>query len=167
MLLKLTVLAACLSLFGQEKPPEAAGTTFQVEFRINDSADTSGKSTRRYAFLLDSHGRGNFRIGQRVPYSQQGPGGSTQFQYLDVGVNIDCRARMSGQKVALHAELDITSLLPASDKISPPPPAPLTASARVNVDSLLVPGKPASIATVDDPVTQRRMDVTAVVNAVP
>ncbi len=171
MFLKLMVLAASAALFAQERSAEVVGTTFQVEFRINDSADASGKSIRRYAFLLDSNGRGNFRIGQRVPYAtgsfqqQQGQGGSTQFQYVDVGVNIDCRARMSGSKVALRAEIDITSLLP-TDKVQPPL-APLIASARVSVDSLLVPGKPSSIATVDDPVTQRRMDITAVVNPIP
>jgi hypothetical protein len=171
MLLRLTVFAAflaCASLSGQEKSAEP-NATFQVEFRINDSADTSGKSTRRYTFLLDSSGRGNFRIGQRVPFVtstlQQNQNVSTQYQYVDIGVNIDCRAKMSGQKVALRAEIDITSLLP-SDK-GQPATAPLTASARVNVDSLLVPGKPASIATVDDPVTQRRMDITAVVNPIP
>jgi hypothetical protein len=47
------------------------------------------------------------RIGDRVPVAEGNEGGTTQFQYIDVGTNIDCRASSAGTgrfQLALNLE---------------------------------------------------------------
>ena len=67
--------------------------------------------------------KATLRIGEKVPYSsggiqplfgQVGTGGSSlfsQFQYLDVGVNVDITPKIHGaDEVTLHIELEISNV---------------------------------------------------------
>lgn len=147
-----------------------AGTVYRVEFRIRDGSAPAGQSARRYAMLValvDGSGHGSFRVGDRVPVatgSFQSGGNTTvntQFNYIDVGVNIDTRLNEREGKLVLNSTLDLSGVMDRKPGVSAP--APTIGQIKIVVDSAIVPGKPALVASIDDPVTLHRLDVEALV----
>jgi hypothetical protein len=118
--------------------------------------------------LIESDGRSSFRLGNKVPYITGGmqaaagaPLMNTQYNYADIGVNIDCRLREVGSKVAMNANVELSSVLHYDKAASGSTPNPTIASSRLELMTELDPGKPTVIAVVDDPVTQRKLDIEA------
>ena len=160
--------------------PAAAqsGAVYKVEFRIHDGSDAAAKAGRRYTILIDAAGHGTFHVGDRVPVAtgsfQSGVNGvgvnplvNTQFNYLDIGVSIDTQLHERDGKVELISNLDLSTVSehkPASG--SPVMPVPTVAQMKIVVNALVSPGKPAVVASIDDPVTQRKVDVEALVTKV-
>jgi hypothetical protein len=157
----------------QEKKESTDPSQYKVEYHIQDSADTPAKGARRYAMLIDANSKGTFRVGNRVPYasgvSQPGPGGTatTQYQYADLGVNIDTRLRDMSGKVFLSADMDLSDLV-RNDKPSGAAANanPTISSFRININTAVPLGKRVQVASVDDPITMRRFDVDATITKV-
>lgn len=173
--MKLTSLMLCVLCIPGLAPAQERSdpAVYRVEFQLRDSADKAAPVVRRYSMLVDPTGKGSFRLGQRVPYStgqvQTVSSGSTpvlssQFQYADVGVNIDCRLRETGSKVSLNSDLDISTVAPPDTGVPSNPMAPTFGTLRLAISAVLTPGKPATVASIDDPVTHRKFEVEATVN---
>jgi hypothetical protein len=88
---------------------------------------------------------------------------STQFQYFDTGVNIDCRLRETNGRVGLSAEIDVSTIMEHTKGAGANPPNPTIGSIRVAVNAVLRPGTPTMVVSIDDPVTMRKFDVEATV----
>src|SRR5438309_1831286 len=82
----------CCGVFAQENKPSTP-TPFQVEYTIHDANDAAAKNGRQYILQIDNlNSRGSIRSGAKVPYATGTANGAvTQWNYADVGVNIDCR----------------------------------------------------------------------------
>jgi hypothetical protein len=170
-----TLLIPTLPVIGQEKAADSS--VYKVEFNIHDGSDAAAKNGRRYIIMIEGNERGVFRVGQKVPYAtgsfQPGvvsasvnPLVSTQFNYAEVGVSIDCRISEFNGNVRVKAILDLSTVV-QHEKISPPiPPMPIIGQLRIEVNALVNPGKPTLVASVDDPVTLRKFDVEATVTKV-
>src|ERR1700704_78016 len=106
-------LTAALPAYGQEAKiaPQIAG--YKVEFNLRDHNDAAAKAGRRYSMLVNTTGKGVFKVGNRVPVAtgSGGNGVNTQFMYVDVGLNIDCLIRESEGKVGLRADFDVSSIV--------------------------------------------------------
>jgi len=104
--LVLALLSPCLALRGQEKSadakpkPEPVATTpikLQIVFAEFDG-DKKVKSLPYTIYHNSSHNsilQADFtklRIGSRIPIATGVANGNTQFQYMDVGTNLDCRS---------------------------------------------------------------------------
>jgi len=80
-----------------------------------------------------------------------------------VGVNITCRLRGVHGKVALSAEIDVsTEALPEQGEESIPP-APTIGNIRADVGAILDPDQPATGASIDDTVAERKFTIEATV----
>src|SRR5258708_3584509 len=170
-----TLLIPALPVIGQEKGADSG--VYKVEFNIHDGSDAAAKTGRRYTIMIEGNEKGVFRVGQKVPYAtgsfQPGvasagvtPLVSTQFNYAEVGVNIDCRIIEFNGKVRVKATLDLSTVV-QHEKTSPQiPPMPIIGQLRIEVNALVNPGKPTMVASVDDPVTLRKFDVEATVTKV-
>lgn len=158
-----SLLASTLPVRAQEKKDPVTAGVYRVEFNIRDGSEAAAKAGRRYAMLIEANGQGTFRVGNRVPIAsggvQPGQGG---FQYFDVGVNIDCRLRESNGKVDLNANIEISTIVEHEKAVA----APTVSSIRLNVSAILGLGKPALVASIDDPVTMRKFNVEATVTKV-
>jgi hypothetical protein len=146
-----------------KKEPEPA--TYKVEFNLRDGAQPG--AARRYTMILEGKSRGTFRVGNRVPVATQSQDAgkpavvNIQFSYVDVGVNIGCEVReAAGGQIGVRANLDISSVVPP-DKATGQPAGgrPAIGQLNVNIDTLVSPGKPAVVASIDDPVGMRKFDV--------
>lgn len=152
----------------QEVQPASGLPVYQLDLTLREGA---GKTPRRYRMVVEAGGRGSFRSGTRVPVvtgsAPAGPGVSTlvatQYQYLDAGVSIDCKVRPSGGKVALSADLEISSIVQHEKGAGAAAPNPTVAQFRLNLNSLIDPGRPVVVATLDDQVTMQKIDVEATV----
>jgi hypothetical protein len=96
----------------------------------------------------------------RAPSGTGTPAG-TQYSYADIGVNIDCRLREVAAKIAMSANIELSSVLHTGKDASGIAPNPTIAQTRIEVTTDLEPGKPTVLSTVDDPVTQRKLNIEA------
>lgn len=100
----------------QAKAPEPAPQFYHLEFVVQETGvDGKPTNSRTYSGTLSTsrNDRGfSMRTGSRIPVATGTDNNkNTQFQYLDVGVNIDARdAREAGEKLALSLNAEISSL---------------------------------------------------------
>ncbi len=163
-LLPVIVLSAAGSAAAQEKSGPAA--VYKVEFRIRDGSNAAAKNARRYTMLIDTTGRGVFKVGARVPMVTgpvQNPPANTQFTFFDVGVNIDTTVREQDGKILLSSSLDMTNPVEPKQPAGPVTLPPTVSQIHIAVNALVTPGKPTMVASVDDPVTQHHFEVEALV----
>jgi hypothetical protein len=150
------------ALRSQERKDVPEPSFYKVEIHISDAADASSKAGRRYTILVDSARSSVMRVGNRVPYvTATIP--TTQYQYLEEGLNLDCRIRESSGKVVLSVDLDLStpSVFGKTDGASAP--TPTIATTRMNVSGVVVPGKATQIAAIDDPASKRKLTIEALV----
>ena len=160
------LLMPAAALRGQEKGGSADAAVYRVEFNIHD-----GSASRRYVMMIEGNDKGVMRLGQKVPYATGSlnpgaPGGpmvATQFNYADVGVNIDCRLNELNGKVSMKASLEISTVLPQDKGAQQTIPSPTIGQLRIDVNGIVNLGKTTMVASVDDPVTSRKFDVEATV----
>jgi hypothetical protein len=160
-----SLLASALPVGAQEKKESATPAVYRVEFNIRDGSEAAAKAGRRYAMLIEANGKGTFRVGNRVPIATGGAQVG-QYQYFDVGVNIECRLRESNGKVDLNADIEVSNIVEHEKGAAAIPPNPTVSSIRLSVGTIVDLGKPALVASIDDPVTMRRFDVEATVTKV-
>jgi hypothetical protein len=136
--------------------------SYRAEFAIRDSSDAgTAKGGRRYMLLVDPTGRGSLRVSNKFPY----PAGQ-QWNYADVGVNIECRVRDVKGKLAVGAEVDVSSSLdPAKNPTGPAAP-PTISNVRLSINAVLAPGKPALVGSFNDPLANRMFEVQVTVTRV-
>jgi hypothetical protein len=166
------MLLAAASASAQEKPEAGA---YRIDFNLRDSRDPAAKTARRYSVLVEQGGRGTLRLGDRIPVASgsftPAAGGTaavnTQYNYLDSGVSIDARLRPAGEAgVRLDATIEISGVVPHKHAAGGSSPNPTLAQVRVGFTVPMVPGKPALVASIDDPASQHRFDIEATVSKV-
>ena len=118
MRLAIAVMAFCLPLIPnsasaqQEKGKEAATTeqkpvvAYRIEFNVREIEDGKRLNSRNYMMVVEDGHWGKIRVGNRVPYQST----EKQFQYQDVGMNIDCRPREREDSVALVIGVEFSSV---------------------------------------------------------
>jgi hypothetical protein len=168
------LLAAFLPLRAQEEP---VNQVYRVEFKITDSSEASARSERHYSLLVEGSTKSVLKVGSRVPVAtgsfQPAAGGgsaspavNTQFQYIDIGVNIECRVRDAGGKAAIHGSIDISSVVQHTGPGTGTQPNPTLGQTKLELDATLDLGKATVIASVDDPVSMRQLAIQATVTKV-
>jgi len=140
MRIPLLTLAALLTL-GPAFPQDGRITAYKVELRISDSTDARREGSRLYTQVLDDGAKGTFRVGKKVAYNNN---------FVDVGMNVDFRVRERSPDHVLLADvdLDISTLEGANIQ-----------QIRMAGISRVTPGKAQVVASFQDPVLQRRMEL--------
>lgn len=111
-LLAVTIFAGtCLPQTEAPKPPETP-KGYQLDFVVKELEDGKVINSRDYSMMVGAQsGLGSIRAGNKIPVQTKSPP-STEFTYLDVGVNIDCHGVMEVQgKLNLVVTADITSVI--------------------------------------------------------
>ena len=164
--LTIAVMALCLPLIPnpasaqQEKGKEAATAeqkpvvAYRIEFNVREIEDGKRLNSRNYMMLVEDGSYGRIRVGNRVPYQAS----EKQFQYQDVGMNIDCRPHGREDSVALEWSLESSSVV-AQEQTGGVTSNPVFRQQRTNDTSVVTPGKPTLVASMDDVVTNRRYEI--------
>ena len=147
----LVLLTASTSI-AQNDPPKPGVKFFHLEFTVKEIDDGKAPNARSYSMMVSTDkgilNTGSIRTGSRVPFETT----PTSFQFMEVGVNIDCRAvqEMEGQ-LALIVAAEVSSM--ASDAGSSS--KPVLRQSKWN-SSVMVPIRKATVLFSSDDVTGKR-----------
>jgi hypothetical protein len=141
----LATLGIALPTRAQDKPAATqemrkSETTLKVTVIVTELDGAKKISSLPYTFYVNvddkgGHTTSSVRIGLQVPVatgtSSAGAGAPTQFQYMNIGTNLDCSANSTfDSRYKLALSVDRTSLSPPDEKKSP-----TMASEGVNISS--------------------------------
>jgi hypothetical protein len=166
-LLAAAMLATLLPLRAQES--KDGGPLYRVEVNFREGNDSGALTDRRYTLLVTDSKKVVFKVGSRTPAvsgSLEPPASgsmvSTQFTYLDVGVNIQCTLHAVGGKVAINGSLDMSNIDGASAVAGVH--NPIVKQTRLDLEAVVELGKPTVVASIDDPLTTRKLQVEVTVS---
>jgi len=167
----LAVVFASTALCAQEAKPRSGTEAYKVDYVFSEFQDNKKVNTRAYTVLVQLLEKASLRLGSRVPIAtgtfttggskELNPLVNTQFQYIDVGVNIDCTVEPQESDIGLRTNVDITRLAP-ENRIG----QPIIRQTKIQVHNFVPLGKPTIIATADEVDTTGRFQIEATVTRV-
>jgi hypothetical protein len=135
---------------------------YRVDFSINELEDGKKINTRHYSMNLMGE-RKELKINTRVPV-QSGVG---QFQYLDIGTNINAHLETSESPIILDAVVEFSNLAISDSQVSAIGPPPSVRLTRIGTDTIVVLGKPMIVGSVDDLTSKRQFQLEVLVSKLP
>ena len=170
-LLAAALLAALLPLHAQDRKDAASVSgLYKVEINFRDGNDSGAMTDRRYAMLMTDSKKAVFKVGIKSPVvsgsiqpAGNGAAVGTEVTYLDVGVNIECILHETGGRVAFHGSLDMSNI--AGNESGPVAGVrnPTIRQTKLELDATVDLGKPTVVASIDDPLTARKLQVEATI----
>lgn len=168
----LLLVLAAEPLLGQEAKPRSSSDVYKVEYVFSELQDSKRVNTRSYTVLVGPIEKASLRLGSRIPVatgsfingSKEGTPAvpmPTQFQYMDVGVNIDCSVDPLDSDVGLHTNVDISRLAP-ENRIG----QPIVRTTRISVHNVVPLGKQTMVASADEVDTTGRFQIEATVTKI-
>jgi hypothetical protein len=149
------------------EPPAASPTAvYRVEYVVREIEKGKPVNGRTYVLMAHSDLKGKaekaaVRVGSRVPIATGTPKSdgvlAAQYQYYDVGMNIDCRLWDTDKGLIVDTNLEMNSV--ANSEMSSTPSTPVIRRLHLEDDTLVVPGKPAVVGSIDDVTADRRYEV--------
>jgi hypothetical protein len=143
------------------KPPNV----YRLDFALSEFVDGKKVNTRNYTVTAREDEMNKLRSGARYPIATgSGEKNEMQYQYLDIGVNIDCRIVERGGYLELNAVVDSSVIEGADAHVGPGPMiGPVIGQMKSDIRSLIRPGTPTMVSSMEDPASKRRfqLDVTA------
>jgi len=135
---------------------------YHVEFTITELDDGKKVNSRTYSLLVQQGILNKLRIGGKIPIAtSMGPNSSAlQFQYLDIGVNIDCTVQEREGSVLLSSTTDVSSMAQLREEQTH---QPVIRQMKSEVRTILSPGKPTVISSMDDPTGKGRFQLEVTV----
>ncbi len=162
---------AAITVSAQDAPksstPEATPERYYRLNLVLEEINDAGKVTNTRSFVetvMTGRGgpNGQIRTGSRIPIQTGAHDGSTQFQYIDLGVNFDVRqVKEIGDKLAFFLSAEVSSL---ADNNAGGASANLRGDPVIRQNkwdsSVLIPvGKPAVVYSADDLDSKGKMQV--------
>src|SRR5580698_7417492 len=160
MLFALSFLAAPAP--AQETKAQAAPEvhSYRLDFVVKELGD-DGKVVNSRSYhtgIATNHRSTQVRTGTRIPVRTTEKGGDVQFQYVDVGINIDCgNAQDVPEGLFLQISTDISSL--ANPVGSGDASTPIIRQNRWQSDTILPLGKPTTVFSSDNLENKGKMQV--------
>jgi len=153
------LVAFCLPLIPkvaiaqQETKAQKPVTAYRLEFNVREIENGKRLNSRNYMIMAEEGSFARMRVGNRVPYQTA----EKQYQYSNVGMNIDCRPREHENGVALEITVDFSSVAPSSE--TAPSYNPVFRSNRSEVQTVVSLDKPTLVTSLDDVESNRRYEI--------
>jgi hypothetical protein len=156
-------LATSFSIAQEAKPQPAPPTTassvwaarnstevYKLDYVFSEVQNGKRVNSRSYSTLLHSGERGSIRLGSRMPILvSQASGTPGTLQYMDIGVNIDCRVEHDVESgVALFTSVDMSSIAPEQPGENRTG-APIVRQTKLQVDNIVPLDKRTLIGSAD------------------
>jgi len=152
--------AVGLAQSGDTKPAPDQVRYFRLDFAIQELDGGKVTNSRHYVMSIETlTDTSSIRTGSKMPVATGTLGGQdSQFTYVDVGVNIDCRkAAVVNGDLALNVSADVSTAAPS------PSMHPIIRQNRWSSNVIVPVGKPTVIFSSDDLTTkgQIQLELTA------
>ena len=144
----MVVLVLALPVMGQDKDStksEKPWSFYKLSMTVREMDGTKTVSSRTYDFTQRNGEWGQLRVGSRIPVST-GAGNNSQFQYVDVGLNVDSRVQERDNDLGFDWRLNLSSA--AADQN--PTGQPVIRNVSSNGQTLLTLNKASVMTSVDD-----------------
>ena len=158
-----------MQIHAQEAKPTRPTSVYKIDYVFYELQNDKKVNARSYSVLVRSRERGSIRLGNRFPVATGEKDGSTQFQYLDIGVSIDSRVEDTDLPDANSADLfttiDISSLAPnqpADNRTG----TPVVRQIKFQNENIVPYGKQILLSSADEVDGTRRLQVEATVTKV-
>ncbi len=145
--------------------------TYRLTYTITETDGGKRIGTQHFVMVVVSGQRTVLKQGSRVPiatgsYTTTGSSGAqqTQFTYLDIGMNFDATLEESANGVRLRTKAEQSSI--ADEKSGLGVQDPLVRQTLLEGTSILTPGKPLALGSVDVPGSTRHLDIEVVIEVV-
>ena len=130
---------------------------YRLEFTINEIEDGKKINSRQYSLNLNTGDHNSLKIGTRVPVEvKQG-----EMQYIDVGTNISASLREHDNGLSLEVRADISNFA-VPDQAGHVNNMPLLRQMQINGSTIVIPGRPITVGSVDDPNSKRQFQLEVV-----
>jgi hypothetical protein len=143
-----------------EAPAAPLQRIYKVNFLIYELADGKRINERTYTVPASSTGS-SIQVGDRVPVTTEGKEGHLQWQYVDIGLSIDCNVSEQQDKLMVTSNLAISSIvLPEqSAEARSGGGNPVVRQLHQRFVALVSPGKPTLATSIDDINSKKRFQV--------
>lgn len=163
----LFVLVFVPFLVAQEGAPRRVHRIYKASFVIYELENGKRINERSYVLpvtTVDGNPRDSvLKTGTRVPIVA----GDNQITYLDAGISIDCNITEQGEKYIVFTAIEITSVAPPEPVADPRVGNnPVLRTIKENSSTLVYPGKPTVVASVDDVNSKKRIQIEVTVTRV-
>jgi type II secretory pathway component GspD/PulD (secretin) len=143
--------------------------TYRLTYTIAEKDQNKTIGIQHYAMIVVSGQRTTLKQGNRVPvetgsYSSGPSGTQTSISYLDVGLNFDATLDESANGVRLRTKAEQSSI--ADEKSGVGAADPILRQTLLEGTSILTPGKPLTLGSVDVPGSTRHLDIEVVMEVV-
>jgi hypothetical protein len=156
-----------------ETKTETAPTTYRLTYALTelDGSKRIGAQHIAVTVSTDEKNGGNFsriKLGSKVPIatasSKPDNPDRTEFQYVDVGLNIEVRARQLASGVEVNSEIDQSSVSEETSSVGSSDP--VIRQTILKNTALLTLGKPVMLGSFDVPGSSRHLDIEVVLEVV-
>lgn len=140
---------------------------YRLDFTLREMEDQRALSVKKFTAFSTTDEKMNgatIRTGTKVPYTVSNNPNNIQFNYVDIGVNIDVPyLREQSGHLVIRIIAEVTSI-PASD--GPVTSSPIVRQNRWNLTTLIEPLKAATLVSSDDLNSKRRLQLEVVATPV-
>ncbi len=137
---------------------QKATIPYRLDFAVYEIEDGKKINTRQYSMNLNADDANEIKIGTRVPVETQ-MGAQSQFQYLDVGTRIWSRLVERNNGLYLSVRSDISNFAAAAQQGG----QPVIRQIQINASTVVQPGKPLVVGSVDDANSKRQFQLEVTV----
>ena len=155
----------CLAQGDAAKPPTEAPKFFHLDFVVKELDAGKVINARHYSSITAAGDTGfcscTMRSGNKVPVTTEGAAGAPVLTYIDVGVNIDCRAvkEIEGS-LALNLTAEISNTANATHP-------PIIRQTKWSSNAVVPIGKPTVIFSADDLASKGQMQLELTATPIP
>ena len=150
--------------------------TYRLTYTVSEMDGNKLVNTQHYAMVLAAGQQTVLKQGSKIPiatgaYSsgavKAGESGvQTQFTYVDVGMNFDATLTEMGENAMLKTDVADTSVAPEKSVIEGVE-EPIIRQTELKGESLLAPGKPLVLGSLDIPGSTSHLDIEVVMQPLP
>lgn len=128
---------------------EKAWSFYKLDLTVREMDGAKTLNSRSYNISQGVDEWGQLRVGSRVPVVTLAGEGNrpTQWQYIDIGLNMDSRLKEKDGTVVMDWRLDLSSV---AGENAPGTNQPVIRNVKNNGQTVLVMGKPTLMSSVDD-----------------
>ena len=154
-LLIVAVLAVCATtLMAQDRTPQPTGpgnAVYRLEYTVIEMEGSKKTSSKTYVMIVRDDKHARMRVGNRLPVQTSGSSSSMQYQYFDLGVNIDATPNwVDASSIRLNTTYEISAVT-TSDKAAIGGLPPVVRSFNDSLDTIVPLDKAVTLTSQDEP----------------
>ncbi len=144
---------------------------YRLTYTVTEMDGTQRIGTQHFSMILASGQQTSIKQGSKVPVATGSYSGGasanvqTQFTYLDIGMNFDATLVTLGDGVTLKSKVEQSSVAEQSSIAGVQ--EPVIRQTSLAGSSVLTPGKPLMLGSVDITGSTRRLDIEVVMEQLP